>query len=54
MFAEATIEVAQSLADECVRTFLAQFRLKGLDERNQDLGLYLDLVYDRDAQRRLL
>jgi len=46
LFAEATINIAESLEDKCVRAFLAQFRLKGLDERNQDLSLYLGLFDD--------
>jgi hypothetical protein len=49
LFAEATIDIAQSLADKRVRSFLAQFRLKGLDERNQNLSLYLGLLYDGDV-----
>src|SRR5262249_28321990 len=47
-FAEATINVAQSLADKCVCAFLTHFRLQGLDDRNQDLRLYLRLLYNGD------
>src|ERR1700730_2673781 len=49
LFAEATIHIAQSLAHECARAFLAQFCLKGFDERNQDLSLYLGLFDDGDV-----
>src|SRR5262245_7911411 len=48
LFAEATINVAESLTDKGVRAFLTQFRLQRFDEGNQDLCLYLGLLYDRD------
>ena len=49
LLAEAAIDIAERLADKRVRALLAQFRLQGLDERNQHLSLYLGLLYDGDV-----
>src|SRR5262245_24119340 len=54
LFAVATIHITQGPSNERVCSLLAQFRLQGLHQRNQDLSLDFGLLNEGNAHAQPL